>query len=114
MLMPEGSLGWALLPPAHMADQVDYIAAISQRRNMRIGIIPWGRPSSLLPLHSWEIYDERAVITGSMTGTTVLTARVDVDAYLELFAALEQLAVYDENAREILTGVADCYRELET
>ncbi len=102
-LMPEGSLGWALLSPAGMAEQVEHIAAVSKRRNIRIGIIPWGRVSPVLPLHSWEIYDERAVITGSMTGTTVLTVRADVDAYLDLFADLEQLAVYGEDAREILT-----------
>jgi transcriptional regulator with XRE-family HTH domain len=113
-LMPEGSLGWALLPPAGMAEQVEHIAAVSQRRNIRIGIIPWGRVSSVLPLHSWEIYDERAVITGSMTGTTVLTIRADVDAYVALFADLERLAVYGEEAREILARVAGRYRELDT
>jgi transcriptional regulator with XRE-family HTH domain len=112
MLMPEGSLGWALLPPVGMADQVGHIAAMSRRRNMRIGIVTWGQVSSVLPLHSWEIYDERAVITGSMTGTAVLTTRADVDAYLELFATLERLAVYGEDAREVLTRVADRYREL--
>ncbi|MGH3852184.1 MAG: helix-turn-helix domain-containing protein [Pseudonocardiaceae bacterium] len=112
MLMPEGSLGWALLPPVHMAGQVGRIAAMSRRRNMRVGIIPWGRVSSVLPLHSWEIYDERAVITGSMTGTAVLTTSADVAAYLELFATVERLAVYGEDAREILTRVADRYQEL--
>lgn len=112
LLMPEGSLGWALLPPVRMADQVGHIAAMSRRRNMRIGIIPWGRVSLVLPLHSWEMYDERAVITGSMTGTAMLTTRADVDAYLELFATLERLAVYGEDAREILTRVADRYQEL--
>ncbi|MGH3845008.1 MAG: helix-turn-helix domain-containing protein [Pseudonocardiaceae bacterium] len=113
-LMPEGSLGWALLPPARMADQVEHIAAMSRRRNMRIGIIPWGRVSPVLPLHSWEIYDERAVIIGSMTGTAVLTTRADVDAYLDLFATVERLAAIGEEAREILTRVADRYRELDT
>lgn len=112
MLIPEGSLGWALLPPIQMADQVGRIAAMSRRRNMRIGIISWGRISSVLPLHSWEIYDERAVITGSMTGTAVLTTRADVAAHLDLFATLERLAVYGEDAREILTRVADRYQEL--
>ena len=92
MLMPEGSLGWALVPPVRMADQVRHIAAMSRRRNMRIGIIPWGRVSSVLPLHSWEIYDG--------------------DAYLELFATLERLAVYGDDAREVLTRVADRYQEL--
>lgn len=112
-LMPEGSLGWALLPPSGMADQIEHIAALSQRRNMRIGIIPWGRACPALPLHSWESYDERAVITGSMTGTTVLTTRADVDAYLELFTTLEQLAVFGQQAREILARVADHYRNLD-
>ena len=113
-LMPEGSLGWALLPPIGMTEQVEHIAAVSHRRNIRIGIIPWGRVSPVLPLHSWEIYDERAVITGSLTGTTVLTVRADVDAYLDLFADLEQLAAYGGDARDILTRVADRYRELDT
>jgi transcriptional regulator with XRE-family HTH domain len=113
MLMPEASLGWALLPPGRMADQVEHIAAMGQHRNLCIGIIPWGRVSPVLPLHSWEMYDERAVIAGSMTGTTVLTTRADVNAYLKLFAILEQLAVYGEKAREILARVADTYRSLE-
>jgi hypothetical protein len=113
-LMPEGALGWALLPPAGMAEQVEHITGMSRRRNMRIGIIPWGQVSPVLPLHSWEIYDERAVITGSMTGTTVLTIRADVDAYLDLFAEIEQLAVYGDEARALLTRVADRYRELGT
>lgn len=112
MLMPEGSLGWALIPPARMASQIEHITAMSQRGNIRIGIIPWGRVSSTLPLHSWEIYDERAVITGSTTGTTVLTTRPDVDAYLRLFATLEQLACYDDEAHAILNQVAERYRRL--
>ncbi len=114
MLMPEGSLGWALVPAGRMADQMDHISAMSCRENMCIGVIPWGRVSPVLPLHSWETYDERAVITGSMTGTTVLTARVDVDAYLALFATLAELAVYGTEAREILARVADSYRLLDT
>jgi hypothetical protein len=56
------------------------------------------------------MYDESAVITGSLTGTTVLSAHADVRAYRELFAELEQLAVYGDEARTILTRVADAYR----
>jgi hypothetical protein len=56
------------------------------------------------------MYDESAVITGSLTGTTVLSAHADVRAYCELFAEPEQLAVYGDEARTILTRVADAYR----
>lgn len=112
MLMPEGSLGWSLLPPASMAAQIEHIAAVARRPNIRIGIIPWGRPSQVLPLHSWQMYDERAVIAGTTTATALLTERADVEAYLKLFRALEQLAVFDDEARLVLVGVADRYRAM--
>ena len=48
-----------------------------------------------------------------MTGTTVLTTRADVHAYLELFTTLEQLAVYGQQTREILTRISDRYRKLD-
>lgn len=76
ILMPEGSLGWALVSAPQMAEQVDHISAMmSQHRNLRIGIIPWGRASPVLPLHSWEVYDDRAVIAGSMTVRQLGAAR---------------------------------------
>jgi len=112
MLLTEGSLGWALLPPAGMADQIDYIAAASSRPNVRVGIIPWGRQSPVLPLHSWQMYDERAVLAGTTTATALLTERADVDAYLALFAELEQLAVYDDAARQLLSNVAATYQAM--
>lgn len=114
MLMPEGSLGWALLPPAAMAEQIDHISAATHRRNVQVGIIPWGTASPVLPLHSWELYDARLVITGSTHATAQLTDPVDVAAYVKLTDALEQLAVFGEAAREILTRVADRYRALGT
>lgn len=36
-----------------------------------------------------------------------------VHAYLELFTTLEQLAVHGQQASEILTRIADCYRKLD-
>ncbi|MGH3785694.1 MAG: Scr1 family TA system antitoxin-like transcriptional regulator [Pseudonocardiaceae bacterium] len=32
-LMPEGSLGWTLLPPSDMTDQIDHIAALRAVRH---------------------------------------------------------------------------------
>lgn len=112
MLMPEGSLGWALLPPAAMADQIDHIAAATHRRNVQVGIIPWGAPSPVLPLHSWELYDARLVIAGSTHATAQLTEPGDVNAYVKLTDQLQELAVYGDKARAILTKVAGRYRQL--
>ncbi len=112
MLMPEGSLGWALLPPAAMAEQIDHVAAATSRRNVEVGVIPWGTPSTVLPLHSWNIYDARLVIVGATHATAQLTDPADVNAYVKLTDQLQELAVYGDEAREILTEVAARYRRL--
>lgn len=111
-LIPEGSLGWALMPPEDMAAQIDHIAAVAQRPNVRVGIIPWGRPAEVLPINSWEMYDERLVRTGTNTGSSLLVEEVDVAPYLQLFTEIEALAEFGDEAREILARVADRYRSL--
>jgi transcriptional regulator with XRE-family HTH domain len=111
-LIPEGSLGWAMLPPAGMAEQMDHLAVTSERPNVRIGIVPWGHLSEVLPVNSWETYDDRAVWTGTNTGSSVLTAQTDIELYRALFGGLEQLAVFDDEARAILARVAERYRHL--
>lgn len=49
-----------------------------------------------------------------MTATAILTEPRDVAMCVELTDGLVQLAVYGEGAREVLTRVADRYRELDT
>lgn len=112
LLMTEGALGWALLPPSEMAAQINHIAAATRRRNVRVGIIPWGRQSAVLPLHSWYLFDARFVVAGAIHGAADLDDPADVAAYVRLTDELEQLAVFDGEARAILARVADRYREL--
>ncbi|WP_037081222.1 helix-turn-helix domain-containing protein [Pseudonocardia spinosispora] len=112
LVMSEGSLGWSVLPPTDMGEQIDHIAAATYLPNARVGIIPWGVTASVLPLHSWTIFDERAVMAGSTTGVALLTERADVDRYVELTEQLERLAVFGAEARAILGLVADRYRRM--
>lgn len=109
LLMSEGSLGWALLPPAEMAAQIDHVAAATHRRNVRVGIVPWGRHSAVLPLHSWYLFDARFVVAGATHGAADLDDPADVAAYVRLTDQLEQLAVWDADARTILARAAERY-----
>lgn len=52
LLIAESAFGWTPLPPAQMADQIDHISAALDRRNVRIGIIPWGATVPRLPQQS--------------------------------------------------------------
>jgi len=111
-LLPEGSLGWALIPGEAMAEQMEHLAAAAKRANVRLGIIPWGRPVPELPLNSWTEFDDRLVIAGTTTRVAYLTVRPDLDAYRRLFEHLESFADFGEDAQAILRSAADRYRSL--
>jgi hypothetical protein len=112
LLIAESAFGWTPLPPAQMADQIDHISAALDRRNVRIGIIPWGATVPRLPQQSWYLFDSRLVVTGGLTYALDLTDPDDVVAYVALTDQLEQAAVFDDEARVILRNVADRYRSL--
>ena len=112
-VLPEGSLGWALLPPDGMAAQIDHVVEAAARQNVHLGIIPWGRTMPELPLNSWTEFDDRLVIVGTMTRVAHLTGRGDLDEYRRLFDQLDSLAVYDDEAASILTATANRYRALQ-
>jgi hypothetical protein len=95
-----------------MADQINHISAALDRRNVRIGIIPWGATVPRLPQQSWYLFDPRLVVTGGLTYALDLTDPDDVVAYVALTDQLEQAAVFDDEARVILRNVADRYRNL--
>lgn len=111
LIMPEGALRWQACSAAVMAEQIDAIAAAS-RPNVRIGLIPWTTPVRIFPRHGFHLYDEDAVIVGTETATATMTGAADVAAYVELFTALEQLAVFDGAAAQHLDRIAQEYRHL--
>lgn len=111
LLLAEGALGWAPIAPPDMAEQIDHIAASLDRRNVEIGIIPWGRPVPVLPLHAWHLFDSRLVVTGGATYALDLSEPDDVAAYVAMTDQLEQAAVYGDEARAILRIAAERYRE---
>ncbi len=112
-LIPEGALRWRFCSNQAMLAQLDRIASITTLPNVRIGVIPWTARVRGLPLHTFDIQDEDLVAVGMATGEVTLTDPHDVAAYLELFATLEESAVFGDEARAVLARVADDYRRLE-
>lgn len=109
-VMAEGALRWCAGSAAVMARQCDHIAEMTGQ--VRIGIIPWTRDVDVYPMTGFDLYDERAVIVGTITGTAFLRAASDVAEYTKLFRRLEELAVFGDEARSIVTEMADQYRSL--
>lgn len=108
LLQTEGALRWNLGGSAVMVEQIERIAVTIDRPNVRLGIIPWWTPAQVLPLHGFHLYDRSAVVVGTRSGTAIMGER-DVSDYEALFGELQRLAVFDGEARELLSRIADDY-----
>jgi len=112
LLMTEGALRWQAGSPALMAEQVGAVAAAARRPNLRVGLIPWTTPVRLFPLHGFHLYNDDAVIVGTLTATATMTGAADIAAYAELFAELQAVATFGDEADVHLLRIANEYRQL--
>jgi len=112
LITTAGALAWRAGTPEEMAAQVEHIAESTQLPTARVGIIPWGVQAQVFPLHGWDLYDRRAVIVGTANATALLTEPTDVTVYANLFAQMERMALFDDEARSVLASIANEYWEL--
>lgn len=109
-VLAEGVLRWPMGGPAVMVEQLDRIVTVSRWAHVRIGVIPWTTMADVAPMHGFDLFDERAAVVGTETATAILTSPPDVAAYAKLLGDLEGLAVFGDEARSILTDMANRYR----
>jgi transcriptional regulator with XRE-family HTH domain len=114
LVMTEAALNWHVGSPALMAEQMEHLIEASQLPNVRLGIIPTRTPARVFAPHGFDVYDARGVCIGTKTATALTTEASDIADYEALFAELEQMAVYDDEARALITRVAEEYRALST
>ncbi|MEU0878426.1 helix-turn-helix transcriptional regulator [Lentzea sp. NPDC005914] len=111
-LMSEGALRWRMGSADLMAEQVEHLAAIQRRPNVRLGVVPWSADANVVALHGFHIYDERVVTVSVLTGNATITDPLDVREYLALFGRLERLALRGEELQALLKRIAEDHRRL--
>lgn len=111
LIQTEGALDWCYGSAAIMAEQLDHMVEVSRRPNVTLGIIPHRTPATVQPLHGFHIFDERAVHFGTSSGAALIGDQADIEEYVAKFNLLAELAVYGDQARELLTRIADEYRQ---
>jgi transcriptional regulator with XRE-family HTH domain len=113
LLHAEGALRWHIGSPAVMAAQLDHLAELTRRPNVRLGVIPWDRPVTMHARHAFHLYDSHTVLVGTESGTAFITDSVEVGAYDRRFSEFEQVAVFGDGAARVFERVAHDYRLLE-
>lgn len=113
LIQTEGALDWCVRDPALMAEQISYVADVSQLPNVRIGLIRRRTPATVLAPHGFHIFDGRAVQIGTKTATALVDDVGDIATYEELFNELESMAVFGQDAYFELRRIADEYKTLE-
>lgn len=111
LITTEGALGWQARSPAVMVEQLEHIAKLD-RPGLEVGIIPWGAAATVFPLHTWDMYDNRAVSFGTVASTALLTAPQDVDAYAGIFGQLRAMAEFGDGADAVLARAIARYRAM--
>lgn len=112
LLHAEGALRWHIGSPVIMAGQLDHLAELTGRPNLRLGVIPWDRPLTMHARHAFHLYDTHTAIVGTESGTAFITDPAEVAAYDRRFAELEHVAVFGDEAARVFQRVADDYRDL--
>jgi hypothetical protein len=82
-----------------LGEQLGRVAALADRPNVRLGVIPADADMPRVPLHGFTMADDRAVRVETFTAELTLTHPGDVSAYAGCFAAFEEVAVFGEAAR---------------
>jgi transcriptional regulator with XRE-family HTH domain len=111
-VLAEGALRWRIGGVALMAEQMDHLATLAGRGNVRLGVIPWTAETGVVASHGFHVYDDRLVTLSVLTANAVITDPVDVGEYLALFERLDGVAVHGEDLRRLLFRVAEEYRAL--
>jgi transcriptional regulator with XRE-family HTH domain len=107
-VIPEGALRWSAGPEV-MREQLDALAAQAHR----LGIIPQSRTVTTFPVHGFGLFDDRLAVVGLRHATVLVGDAGSVAEYVAWFAKLADLAVFGDEAREVIRAVAASYAALE-
>ncbi len=101
-ILTAGALLWCAGSAATMVEQIDRIIEVSRLDGVRIGVIPARRPITVFPLHGFDLYDERAVIVGTLATTAIITEPADVRLHIDMLESLTHAADFGDAVRETL------------
>jgi transcriptional regulator with XRE-family HTH domain len=112
-IVAETALHWGAAGSDVMIEQCEHLAWLATGRpEWHVGVIPRRLPPGTPPLfvsNGFNIHDSATVLLGTTAGNAVITEPRVVQDHLDLFARIEELAVFGREAAAVFEAVADLY-----
>jgi transcriptional regulator with XRE-family HTH domain len=114
-VVTEAALRWRPGPddnPRMLAGQLHHIASLMTLDTVRLGVIPWRRAMRACPMHEFIVYgepgsdDDVRVKISTTTRSLHIRDEAQIAVYLKLWETLRSDAIFGDEAREMITGIA--------
>ena len=105
-VITEAALRWGFCPNQVMAGQASHIASLATLANVEVGVISLGSPVGDIPLHGYQIFDDRLVSIELEHAVVTVAEPRDIATYLRLFATMSRAAEFGQAARSRLATVS--------
>ena len=106
-VITEAVLLYTVCPPDVMLAQIDRLMSLSMLANVRLGIIPFGRPFTIAPTHGFALLDERLVTFETLSAELNLAQPQEIEHYGKVFDTMALAADYDRKLRAHLNRAAE-------
>jgi transcriptional regulator with XRE-family HTH domain len=107
LVLTEATLRYSLCPPEVMLGQLDRLIALAALPTVRLGVLGFGTPCSVAPLHGFWLFGDDRVVVESYSAELTLAQPQEIELYTRTFDALAGDASYGRAARAIITAVID-------
>lgn len=105
MLIEEPVLRYGVGDAETMQAQLGHLMTVTALPNVRLGIIPLAAlDRAMWTLESFNVFDDATVHVETLTAQVTVTAPGEIVVYLRAFDQLSKLAVYDADARALITS----------
>ncbi|MGW3183619.1 Scr1 family TA system antitoxin-like transcriptional regulator [Kitasatospora sp. NPDC001119] len=109
ILLTEAVLRYGTASPEVMRAQIDRLVSATTLPAVRLGIVPFRTRLPVSPAHGFWIFDDERVVVEVISAELRLSLPEEVVQYRKVFDLLAPSALYDADARRILTSLAESW-----
>jgi transcriptional regulator with XRE-family HTH domain len=104
-ILSEAVLRTLLCPREAMRGQLDRLTVVSGLPNVRLGVLPFSAQLPAAPLNGFWIFDDNLVTFETIAAEIHVRDPDEVALYAVVFEQLDEISVYGDDARKLITEV---------